>query len=121
MTSAIGMKGRGQGIARIAELKALKALQNNALPMAILSPIHFVGGSPKVGVSSDGFEATVLQDLCEALLQARDAGALSTEHERRIISLLPSCNKVSGKLTHYRHPYGCSAMRKKNLDTSSLL
>lgn len=56
MTSAIGMKGRGQGIARIAELKALKALQNNALPMAILSPIH----------------------------------------------LLPSCNKLPVKLTHYR-------------------
>ena len=87
MTSAIGMKGRGQGIARIAELKALKALQNNALPMAILSPIHFVGGSPKVGVPSDGFEATVLQDLCEALLQAQ---------------LLPSCNKLPVKLTHYR-------------------
>lgn len=83
MTSAIGMKGRGQGIARIAELKALKAIQNNVLPMAILNPIQFLGGSPKVGVPSDGFEATVLQDLCEALLQARDLGALSTEHERR--------------------------------------
>ena len=83
MTSAIGMKGRGQGIARIAELKALKSVDNNVLPMAILNPIQFLGGSPKVGVPSDGFEATVLQDLCEALLQARDAGALSTEHEKR--------------------------------------
>ncbi|MDR6537293.1 P63C domain-containing protein [Variovorax soli] len=83
LTTAIGMKGRGQGIARIQGLKALKALENNNLPLAIETPIQFTGGSPKVGVPSDGFEATVLQELCEALLQARDAGALITEQEQR--------------------------------------
>lgn len=83
MTAAIGMKGRGQGIARISGLKAIESLNNNALSMAIASPIQFLGGSPKVGVPSDGFEATVLQELCEALLQARDAELITTEHERR--------------------------------------
>lgn len=83
MTAAIGMKGRGQGIARIQGLKALKSLENNNLPLAIDNPIQFIGGSPKVGISSDGFEATVLQELCEALLKARDAGALKTEQEIR--------------------------------------
>lgn len=83
MTTAIGMKGRGQGIARIQGLKALKSLENNNLPVAIGTPIQFTGGSPKVGMPSDGFEATVLQDLCEALLNARDAGALITEQEKR--------------------------------------
>lgn len=78
MTTAIGMKGRGQGIARIQGLKALKSL-----PLAIERPIQFTGGSPKVNAPSDGFEATVLQELCEALLQARDAGALQTEQEQR--------------------------------------
>lgn len=85
MTAAIGMKGRGQGIARISTLKVLNSFENNNLALAIKSPIQFLGGSPKVGVPSDGFEATVLQDLCEALLQARDAGLLKTEAERRYV------------------------------------
>lgn len=85
MTAAIGMKGRGQGIARISTLKVLNSFENNNLAVAIKSPIQFLGGSPKVGVPSDGFEATVLQDLCEALLQARDAGLLKTESERRYV------------------------------------
>lgn len=83
MTAAIGMKGRGQGIARIATHRMLESLQNNKLPVAIQNPIKFIGGSPKVGVPSDGFEATVLQDLCEAILQARDAGILKTGQEIR--------------------------------------
>ena len=85
MTAAIGMKGRGQGIARISTLKVLNSFENNNLALAIKSPIQFLGGSPKVGVPSDGFEATVLQDLCETLLQARDAGLLKTESERRYV------------------------------------
>lgn len=83
LTTAIGMKGRGQGVARIQGMKALKSLENKDLPVAIGSPIQFTGGSPKVGVPSDGFEATVLQELCEALLKARDADLLKTEQEQR--------------------------------------
>ena len=83
MTNAIGMKGRGQGIARISGLRVINSFENKALSMAIQNPIEFMGGSPKVDESSDGFEATVLQDLCESLLQARDAGLLKTEHEIR--------------------------------------
>lgn len=85
MTAAIGMKGRGQGIARISSLKVLNSFENNNLAVAIRTPIQFTGGSPKVGVPSDGFEATVLQDLCEALLQARDAEILTTDSERRYV------------------------------------
>lgn len=84
MTTAIGMKGRGQGIARIQGLKALNSLQKNNLPLAIATPIQFTGGSPRGGdAPSDGFEAVVLQELCEALLTARDAKLLTTEHEVR--------------------------------------
>ncbi len=83
MTTAIGMKGRGQGIARIQGLKALKSLEDNDLPLAIERPIQFTGGSPKVDAPSDGFEATVLQELCEALLKARDEQLLTTEQEVR--------------------------------------
>ena len=83
ITSAIGMKGRGQGIARIASHKMLEGLQNNNLLVAIQNPIKYLGGSPKVSEPSDGFEAIVLQELCEAILQARDAGMLKTEQEKR--------------------------------------
>jgi P63C domain len=83
MTAAIGMKGRGQGIARIQTLRLVNSFENSTLATALMEPIRFLGGSPKVGVPSDGFEATVLQDLCEAILQARDAELLNTDSERR--------------------------------------
>lgn len=83
LTAAIGMKGRGQGVGRIRAMKAVKSYENNGLAMAIAEPIKFLGGSPRVGETSDGFEAGVLQDLCEALLQSRDMGLLVTEHEKR--------------------------------------
>lgn len=85
MTAAIGMKGRGQGVGRIASLKAVKAIENNNLTVAIGTPIRFLGESPKIGDPSDGYEATVLQDLCETLLRARDAGIKLTEHETRYV------------------------------------
>lgn len=83
LTAAIGMKGRGQGIARLAGHRMLNDLGNNRLVVAIQSPIKFTGGSPKVNTPSDGFEATVLQELCETILQARDAQLLRTEQEIR--------------------------------------
>jgi hypothetical protein len=83
MTAAIGMKGRGQGIDRIAKHRMLEGLENNRLALAIQQPIKFTGGSPRVGVPSDGFEATVLQELCETILLARDAQLLKTEQEQR--------------------------------------
>lgn len=83
MTTAIGMKGRGQGVARIAGLKVINSFENKELSVAMQNPIQFMGGSPKVGAPSDGFEATVLQSLCESLLQARDAQLLKTEQEVR--------------------------------------
>ena len=83
MTTAIGMKGRGQGIARIASHRMLEGIDNNKLPLAISNPIKFTGGSPKVDTPSDGFEATVLQELCEAILHARDNGLLKTDQEIR--------------------------------------
>lgn len=84
LTAAIGMKGRGQGIGRISSHKLIKANKNNDLSLAIESPIKFVGKSPKgANTPSDGFEATVLQELCEAILSARDMGLLATEQDYR--------------------------------------
>lgn len=85
LTAAIGMKGRGQGAARISGHKLIKHYKNNKLSVAIESPIKFLGKSPKGdNAPSDGFEATVLQEICEAILTARDQGLVSTEQDRRI-------------------------------------
>ncbi|HEV7436802.1 MAG TPA: P63C domain-containing protein [Pseudorhizobium sp.] len=83
MTAAIGMKGRGQGAQRISEHRAIKPFLDNDLAVAISTPILFTGASPRGNAPSSGFEAIILQELCEVLLRARDAGALQTEQERR--------------------------------------
>lgn len=86
LTAAIGMKGRGQGVARITGHRMLSSNENKSLSVAIENPIKFIGGSPKVGVPSDGFEATVLQELCEAILVANDKKILTTPQEERYLA-----------------------------------
>lgn len=84
LTTAIGMKGRGQGASRIANHKLIKKNENNKLSLAIENPIKFVGKSPKgVNIPSDGYEATVLQEVCEEILKSRDNGLLTTEQDKR--------------------------------------
>lgn len=86
LTAAIGMKGRGQGVARIAGHKLINTNENKGLAVAISEPIEFIGLSPQgVGATSDGYEATVLQELCEALLKARDAGLVVSKHDQRYV------------------------------------
>lgn len=84
LTAAIGMKGRGAGASRVADHKLIKAYGDAQLIAAIEQPIKFVGKSPKgVAEPSDGYEATVLQQVCEAILTARDQGLLTTEQDKR--------------------------------------
>jgi hypothetical protein len=84
LTAAIGMKGRGAGVSRIPEHKLIKAYGDAALLAAIDNPIKFVGKSPKgENEPSDGYEAHVLQEVCEAILTARDNDLLTTEHDQR--------------------------------------
>ena len=80
MTGAIGMKGRGQGMARISANSTLKPFMNNALVMAIEQPMEITGKTPK---PVHGYRAEILADLCDAILEARKAGALKTEQEIR--------------------------------------
>ena len=80
MTAAIGMKGRGQGVIRITQHQALKSYLGEELVMAIANPIKFRGVG---GLVTYGYEATILQKLCDAVLTAKDAGTLRTEQELR--------------------------------------
>jgi hypothetical protein len=79
LTKAIGMKGRGPGASRIYTHPALKPFIGPDLVHAIENPLQFkVGGLP-----TTGFEATILREICESILNARDAGMLKTEQEQR--------------------------------------
>lgn len=80
MTGAIGMKGRGQGMARISSSSTLKPFMNNALVMAIEKPVVITGKTPR---PVHGYRAEILADVCDALLEARKAGALKTDQEAR--------------------------------------
>lgn len=81
MTTAIGMKGRGQGVQRITTHKTLAPFITPDLLAAIENPIKFYGiwGTRL----TYGYEATILLQICEAILSARDAGVLKTEQELR--------------------------------------
>ena len=83
MTGAIGMKGRGQGIERIATMRALHSYMGEELAEQLKHPIKFVGTTSRQSNPTSGYEATILLHVCEAILTARDAGALQTDQEKR--------------------------------------
>ena len=83
-TAAIGMKGRGQGVARISSHKLIKDNANNELIAAIENPTKFIGKTSKgTNTPSDGYDAILLQEVCESILTARDNGKLITDQDRR--------------------------------------
>ena len=81
--------GLCQGVAR--NHKTLKPFINDELDVAINNPIW-------LNERTAGFEATILHNICESVLNARDAGVLKTAHERRYAqyceSLIRSFAKV---------------------------
>ncbi len=80
LTAAIAMKGRGQGTARIVALLDRKGSANSELAVAIRQPLLFDSGGR---LWTQGYEAHVLADLCQAILDAREGGQLKTEQEKR--------------------------------------
>jgi len=80
MIEALGMsQGSSAGtggdrLAKFASGKLLKPFINNDLAILTQNPIKFA--QPRGGRAAYGYEATVLADLCEAVLKARDAGVL---------------------------------------------
>lgn len=80
MTSAIGMKGRGQGMARVSGSTTFRPYMNNSLLISIDNPVEIVGKTP---VPVHGYRAEILADICDVILEARKSGALKTEQEKR--------------------------------------
>jgi len=80
ITKAIGMKGRGQGTARISALIRKNDKKFSDLALAIENPLLIDSGAP---LPTQGYEAALLVDLCQAVLDLRDSGLLKTEQEQR--------------------------------------
>ena len=88
MISALGMKqggnpkGRSTGRDRLARFAAGQALEpyiDDELLSKLNDPIRF--RTPRGGTVAYGYEATVLVDICEAVLKARDDKKLQTQQE----------------------------------------
>jgi len=82
MLHALGMSHGGSGgsggdrLARFVAGSRLKPFVEEDLVDRINNPIRFI---PPHGGYAYGYEATILADLCEAVLGARDAGALQAQ------------------------------------------
>lgn len=81
-TKAIGMRGRGQGVTRIPRHRTLSPFIQGDLREKLQNPLRFLP-SERAKSTIPGYEATILLDVCESILEAQDAGALTTEQEQR--------------------------------------
>ena len=68
----------GDRLARFAHNKSLEAFMSDSLREKIEHPLRF---KTPHGSKANGYEATVLADLCETVLQARDAGRLQSQQQ----------------------------------------
>lgn len=73
---SIGSAGGGEGdrLYSFATGKAISPFISNELLTRMTSPIRFQ--APTGGSAASGYEATILPDLCDAVLEARKVGAL---------------------------------------------
>lgn len=81
---ALGMQrgsggGGGDRLVAFANTKALNQFISNELRNVIENPIRFA--LPRGGTRSIGYEATVLVDICDAVLRARESGTLNPQQK----------------------------------------
>lgn len=85
MVKALGMSigsaggGEGDRLASFASGKAISPFISNDLANRMNAPVRFQ--APTGGAPATGYEATILADLCDAVLAARKAGALRSSQE----------------------------------------
>ncbi|MBP9671101.1 MAG: P63C domain-containing protein [Ottowia sp.] len=81
MGMTIGSAGGGEGdrLTSFASGKAISPFISNDLASRMKSPVRF--NAPTGGTPATGYEATILADLCDAVLAARKAGALRPQQE----------------------------------------
>lgn len=73
MQAAIGLgESHGTKLRAFLSLEAIKPFVNKELAMAVEEPVRFIRPG-RGGVPAIAFEATLLIDLCEAIVKAKDA------------------------------------------------
>ena len=79
-TAAIGLNPEvGFRMPQFVASKAIKPFVSNDLMPALEQPIQFK--NPSGGGTVYGYSATILVDICEAVLDANKAGALPSKHQ----------------------------------------
>jgi hypothetical protein len=71
--------GRGNRLVKFIDTKSLGPYITNELESSVLNPLHFC--TPTGSTIHYGYEATILADLCDAVLEARKEGALHYQQE----------------------------------------
>jgi hypothetical protein len=100
LRKSIGMSGSGGNLGEQRTLNLVskigeKGLESTNLVAQISTPLYFK--TPKGGLPVFGYEATILTDLCEFILQARDQDLLTSGQDRYAIAseaLMRSLAKV---------------------------
>lgn len=77
MSQGTATKGGGDRLANFSSTKSIKPFVTDKLEAMITSPIKF----RYKGTLVYGYEATILPELCDAVLSARDAGKLNYQQE----------------------------------------
>jgi hypothetical protein len=77
MSPGTATKGGGDRLANFSSTKSIKPFVSATLEEMITSPIKF----RYKGSLAYGYEATILPELCDAVLSARDAGKLNYQQE----------------------------------------
>ncbi len=86
MTAALAIKGAGStGFMRAMNSKALSEFIEPELRKRIDNPIEFKTSSIGPGQIGKGYKATILVDVCKAILSADQAGALAPNQKRLAI------------------------------------
>lgn len=82
VTSSVGLTGRGQGMQRFLESKSLNPLIPEELVVAIRNPIVFTVQS---GLKPTyGYEATLLPELCNIIIEANDQKPLPPQQQTMV-------------------------------------
>lgn len=78
---SLGGAGRGAGsrLAKFVSSKSISPYVPEELSKVVVEPIRF--RNPQGGAVTYGYEATVLVEICEAVLQAREKGKLHRQQE----------------------------------------
>lgn len=71
--------GAGSRLAKFVSSKSISPYVPEELSRVVVEPIRF--RSPRGGGDAYGYEATVLVEICEAVLEARDQGTLHRQQE----------------------------------------